>query len=411
MRLYLILASTTLLAACADGGGGIALNSTPVPGAGGNTPASTHSFANPTETKTYVGLGGSQVFKYRTDARVAFNQQAQVYAGSATTVRNSGIQITYDPGAAVFTLQVRDTNSGANTNTRFQDPASRIDFGGTKEPQWGTPQVTNSNVRYLQAGDGNPNSPYSHSGSGAINPGDNSTLPLGTPGSSYQSTTLFYLKPGTETQYVSYAGYVRNAFTFQTLTIGGQAYDQMDSTLERGAFAYGDLTNTSNVPKTGNGTYRGSMLATLVFNPTMDGQDPSTTNVLSSYFQWMEGTSTVNVDFLNNTFQLALAGTVFAPQFDRWTSPQSSVLNAGATFTAAGKGTINLVNFGGFKGQFDSARFNNTDGSVRNIAVAGSSIDGAFYGPAANEVGGGFRIVGGNPDERVDVLGAFVGTK
>jgi C-lobe and N-lobe beta barrels of Tf-binding protein B len=204
---------------------------------------------------------------------------------------------------------------------------------------------------------------------------------------------------------------VRNSFNFLLLSLGGQSYEQIENTLERGAFAYGDLTSTSNVPKTGSGAYKGSMLATLVFNPTMDGQDPSTSTVLSSYFQWMEGTSNINVDFLNNTFQLALAGKVLAPQFDRFTSPQQAVLATGATFAASGKGTINLVNFGGFKGQFDSAKFTNPDGSQRSIAVAGSSIDGAFYGPTANEVGGGFRVVGGNPDERVDVLGAFVGVK
>ena len=40
-----------------------------------------------------------------------------------------------------------------------------------------------------------------------------------------------------------------------------------------------------------------------------------------------------------------------------------------------------------------------------------SSIDGSFYGPNAVEVGGSFRIVGGVPDQRVDILGAFTGAK
>ena len=83
----------------------------------------------------------------------------------------------------------------------------------------------------------------------------------------------------------------------------------------------------------------------------------------------------------------------------------------GATFSALGRGDINMVTFGGFKGIFDSAGFTNPDGSTRQVAIEGSSLDGTFYGPNANEVGGGFRIVGGNPDERVDILGAFVGTK
>ncbi|WP_173203779.1 transferrin-binding protein-like solute binding protein [Sphingopyxis sp. BSNA05] len=41
--------------------------------------------------------------------------------------------------------------------------------------------------------------------------------------------------------------------------------------------------------------------------------------------------------------------------------------------------------------------------------IAGSSINGAFYGPDAEELGGGYRIVGGTPDERIDILGTFVG--
>ncbi len=408
MRLYVILASTSLLAACSDGGGSIPLSSTPAP-ASSSAAGTAHTFAKPTEAKTYAGIGGEQVYKYSADSRGCCNQQGQVYAGNATTVRNSGISITYDPGAAIFTLVVSDSASGASTNTRFQDPASRTNFGGAQEPQWGTPKLSNSNVLYLQAGDGNPNSPYRLSGSGLVNPGNNSTPASGDAGSAYQATSLFYLKPGTETQYVTYAGYVRNSFSFGKLTVGAASFDKIDSTLERGAFAYGDLTSTANVPKTGSASYKGSMLATMIFNPTLDGTDPSTSQILSSYFQWIEGTSKLDVDFLNSTFQIALTGSVLAPQFDYFTSPQQTVLAGGASFSADGKGTINLVNFGGFKGQFQTASFTNPDGSKRDVAIAGSSVDGAFYGPAANEAGGGFRIVGGNPDERVDVLGAFVG--
>jgi len=81
---------------------------------------------------------------------------------------------------------------------------------------------------------------------------------------------------------------------------------------------------------------------------------------------------------------------------------------AGSTFNADGAGRIDLVNAGGFLGQFTSAYF--TKGGIRrDLVIAGSSIDGAFYGPSAQEVGGGFRIVGGTPDERIDILGAFTG--
>jgi hypothetical protein len=414
MRLYLVLASTTLLAACGGTGGSggtIPLISTPTASTTSTGAPSTHTFVAPTETKTYVGIGGEQVYKYSTDDRLGSDAQYDLtYAASSTTPRNSGISISYDPAAAVFTLQITDSNSGSSINTRFQDPASRTAFGGAQEPQWGTPRLTNANVRYLQAGDGTPNSKSYFSGSGFVNPGNNSQPATGEPGSSYQSTSLFFLKPGSETQYVTYAGYVRNVFSFVEQAGANKVkFNQIQSNLERGAFAYGELTTSSNVPKTGTGSYRGSMLATMIFNPTLDGTDPITSNILPSYFQWIEGTSRLDLDFLNNSFQFGLNGTVLAPQFDFDTAPQQSIITSGATFTAAGRGTINLVSFGGFKGQFQTASLTNTNGSTRTINIAGSTIDGAFYGPAGQEAGGGFRIVGGNPDERIDILGAFVG--
>lgn len=417
MRTYLLLATTALLAAC--GGGGT--NSTPpppsAPGGGGGTPAPTpaptHTFAKPTETKTYVGVGGSQVFEYQTDSRGCCDQQAEIYAGNTTTIRNSGISLTYDPSAAVFTLKVTDPASGAAVNTTFQDPANRTDFGGAVEPQWGTPKLNNPNIAYLQAGDGTPRSPYSASGSGYIDHGDNDTPPSGDPGSSYQATSMFYLRPGTETQYVSLVGFARNALTFgesetPPASPGEQPtkFDTAEWNLTRGAFAFGDVTANNAVPKVGTGAYKGSMIASMVFNPTLDGQDPSGYTDLPTYFQWIEGTAALDVNFASSTFDFLVNGTVFAPQFDYGADPRIAVIAAGATFAAHGLGTINLVNFGGFKGNFDSASVGG-----RNLTIAGSAIDGAFYGPAAQEAGGAFHIVGGTPDERIDILGAFVGKK
>ncbi|MCB2059742.1 MAG: transferrin-binding protein-like solute binding protein [Novosphingobium sp.] len=410
MRSILLLASTSLLAAC--GGGGLQTVSAPPPAAGGGSGAADpHTFANPTDAKTYVGVGGSQVYEYLTDARGCCNQQAQIYAGKTTTVRNSTISITYDPADAVYTLEVQDPLSGAAARTRFQDPASRTDFGGNLEPQWGTPELSNGNIEYYQAGDGNPLSPYRESGSGFINPGDNDNPPTGETGSSYQAASLFVLRPGAETQYVTFAGYVRNALTFSESTAGTDTFETTNWHLERGAFAYGETTLSDAVPTTGTGSYQGSMLASMIFNPTLDGQSSAGSAVLPSFFQWIEGSSTLDVNFADDSFELALIGTVLAPQLDYYTSSPDTVLSAGATFNASAEGLINLINFGGFKGQFDSAYFTNPGGDRHDVAIAGSTIDGAFYGPNGEEAGGGFRIVGGTPDERIDILGAFVGVK
>jgi hypothetical protein len=381
-------------------------------GSAGGTANTTHTFANPKEAKTYKGIGGNHVFEYKTDDRVTAGQQAELYAGKTTTPRSSSITIAYDPADAVYSLTVTDNLTGASNNTRFQDPASRTDFGGLVEPQWGTPQLNNGNVQYLQAGDGNPRSPYNHSGSGFIDAGTNQTPPSGAVGSSYQASSLFMLKPGTETQYVTYAGYVRNDISFGQFALQGQPdiYNQITWHLERGAFAFGQNSPNDGVPKTGTGAFNGSMLATMIFNPSLDGQDSSGFANLPNYFQWIEGTASLAVDFAASSFNLSLNGTVLAPQIDRWTAPNLSVIHAGSTFAASGKGDINLVNFGGFKGFIDSASFTTGQGT-RNVAIAGSTVDGAFYGPAAQEAGGGFRIVGGNPDERVDILGAFVGKR
>jgi len=415
MRLVILLASTSLLAAC-GGGGPQTISSAPPPVAGPGPDGGTntvHSFANPTELKTYVGIGSNHVAEYLTDERECCDQQGLTYSGNTTTARDSSISISYDPADAIYTLSVEDELTGAAALTRFQDPGSRTDFGGDVEPQWGTPELSNPNIGYLQAGDGDPRSPYDRTGQGFVSSGDNDTPPSGAPGSSYSATSFFLLQPGTETEYVSFAGYVRNALEFSELVDPdtNEVFETIDWHLERGAFAFGEISPTADVPVTGSGNYAGSMLGTMIFNPTLDGQDVSGLSDLPNYFQWIEGTASIAVNFTDSTFGLTLDGTVLAPQIDRYTNPTTSVIQEGATFAASGRGDINLVNFGGFKGFFDSAGFTNPAGDTRDVAIEGSTIDGAFYGPTAEEVGGGFRIVGGNPDERVDILGTFVGKK
>lgn len=452
MRKLVYLLPIFTLAAC-GGAGPQSVGSNAVPGggsAGGSggtggtgTPTDIYSqFANPVDAKTYSGVGGVQVYDYSTDDRKCCNQQGQTFAGTASTVRNSNISLTYDPRDATFTLMVKDTASGAQTDTRFQDPASRTAFGGAKEPQWGVPNLNglsgaaatynNPNVQYLQAGDGDPRSPYSWSGSGFVNPGTNATPPDGANGARYVSTTLFYEKPGSNTKYVSFAGYVRNSISFADITQDNLTIRQNTWHIEHGAFAYGAVTSNNAVPTTGTGTYAGSMLGTMVYNPTIDGQAGA---VLPSYFQWLTGTSNLTVDFAAKTVGLSVAGVVLDPAIDRYTAPggvalgaadrytgpnPTTFLPAGTTFAGSGTATIDLVNKGGFAGSFAGGSFAFTapsGGAFANgttsasVNVAGSSIDGAFFGPKAEEIGGGFRVVGGVADQRIDIIGAFTGKK
>ncbi len=424
MRNYLVAVSLLALAACSGGetqtAGGTAVTGGTT--GSGTTPVATDQyteFAAPTSAHTYTGIGGTQKFTYNTDDRIGAGQQSQLYAGNATTVRDSGISVTYDPRDGIYTLAVADSKSGAGTSIRFQDPAHRTDFGGAKEPQWGVPNLdlpTDRNVRYLEVG----------TGTGVIYPGTNTIPASGESGSSTDVTTLFFEVPGTTTKYVGYAGYIRNRISTGQATVGTVAHNTETYDIERGAFAFGALTAQGSVPKTGTGQYVGSLLATMVNNPTLDTTDNPT------YFQWISGTSTVNVDFGASKVDLAFNGTVSNPQVDQYTvfpgQTAQVAIPGGSTFTATGTAAIDLVKTGGFAGTITEATFKNTAGQTlqhllppatvqQNTkaegVIAGSSVNGAFYGPGGTidktEVGGGFRIVGGTPDQRIDITGAFTG--
>jgi hypothetical protein len=433
-NLAILLLTATSLSACGGGDtqsvSGTAVSSGSAGGSGTTTATDPYAeFVNPTTPRTYQGIGGAQTLQYNTDDRTPTNgttgilgddgQQGLSFAANASTVRSSSISLTYDPRDATFTLVYKDPRANTSTQTRFQDPANRTDFLGSRQPQWGTDDFgtfgagANGNFRYLQAGDGDPVSLYSASGSGFVNAGDNTHAPrAGNPDSpaAYQATNLFYELPGSTggTRYVGLAGYTRNSLSWTTASLStGATIHQALWHLERGAFAYGLLTDNAAVPKTGTGTYTGSMIATMIYNPTLDTSTP-----YPNFFQWLSGKSVTTVNFATSGVTLALTGTVGPAHFDYNTSPQLVTIPQGATFTAAGTATIDLVRTGGFTGQFQSAGFSSsTNGLSPNLVIAGSSIDGAFFGPAAEEVGGGFQIVGGNPDERIHILGAFKGRK
>lgn len=408
------------LAACGGGSGaGPETVGSVAPVVGGGTSGGSvyDQFVRPTEARTYVGVGASHNFQYDTDSSDCCVEQTKpIYAGNATTVRSSSISISYDPRDAIFTLTVQDPLSGTASNTRYQDPASRTDFGGAVQPQWGTPDLSrapaayaNPNIRYLQSGGGNPASPYMASGNGLVYYGSPDVAPSGDAGAAYESHTFFYEKPGSSTKYVTLAGFISNSLTFSEEDIDSDGTDDEITSwdLTRGAFAYGMLTDNSNVPTTGTASFNGNMLATMVFNPTLDSSNPAPT-----YFQWLTGSSRVDVNFATKAVTMGMQGVVLNPQLDRDTTPRITV-PAGSTFTASGSATIDLVGKGGFTGSFANGSFTFTrpDGAKAPVAIAGSSIDGAFYGPGAEEVGGGFRVVGGTPDERIDILGAFTGKK
>ena len=404
MRNYILLASASMLAACGGSTGLQTVGSVAAPVGPASTPTPTASFVNPTESKTYVGVGGVQHFEYNTRSD-GNGQSGQLYAGDANTVRDSGISVTYDPRDAIFDITInRPKGLVSVTANRFQDPAHRTAFGGLAQPQASVPNLSSAKqIQYLESGTGSGN-----------------RLPLSTPGYPAQSTyvvgndgytstvsTFFYQKPGTNTKYVTYAGFVRNNLSVVQATDPGSTTPYLRNTysLDRAAFVYGEQTPNSAVPRTGTGIYTGDVLATIVFNPRID-TDP----LASTYFQWIDGSQTSTVDFGTLRVASTLTGTVTAPALDAYSNGIFD-LPAGSTFSASGVSTIDLVAKGGFSGSFTSAKFVRPGLADFTLNIAGSSIDGAFYGPAADELGAGFRIVGGTPDERIDILGTFTGKK
>ncbi|WP_164089069.1 transferrin-binding protein-like solute binding protein [Sphingorhabdus sp. YGSMI21] len=414
MRLLILLASTTMLAACGGAGPQSAGSSAPPTGGTGSGSGSgtEHTFVDPTEAKTYTAVGSSHSYQSTVLDPGANGQQrtvrqttqiSQLYQGDATTVRNSSLTIAYDPRDAIFNVSFTNGLAGTSGASRFQDPLHRTDFGGAVEPQVGTPNLGSNlwnipGVQYLESGASN-NVVQAGVLTGASAEFLFDLIDREQAGS-YDATTFFYQLPGTDTQYVTFAGYLRNKASVSY--DGDTGLTTQVSTLERGAFAYGQITSNDNVPTSGTGTFDGTMLATMVFN-----DQPDITGNRDTYMQWIAGNASTSVNFGANTFSLSLDGSVGAPTFDG-TSGQHSVLE-GARFFANGGGDINLVSAGGFFGQFNEAWFVNPDSSRLDLVIAGSSINGAFYGPDAEELGGGYRIVGGTPDERIDILGTFVG--
>ena len=419
MRKTLVLLGCTALAACGGGSGagpttvgGSALtssnpNADPGPGTpvtfstdtsssnrGTSTGSDTTFLSGLTQPKTFNVIGGFQSLSIQpsnasttttvnnsdgTTTTIAY-PGTETYKGDATTVQSPAGSITYDPRSGIFTLSIADSNASISNTFDYQDPAHRTDF-----LLEGVPNLNGFN--YL-----------------AASTGDNET------------TTFFYQRPGESTDYVSLAGYARTA-----KPSGGV------QTFERGAFVIGTPTVSSQVPTSGTGTYTGGMLATMVVEPISNARGVDT------YFQWIAGSSNVNVNFGTGAVGLTLTGQVgpvFTDTRDNIptitpapASPPVSTppaIAAGSTFTATGTATTSSIFSGGFSGQFQSANFTNNGTttavdfsrpSTANSTAGASSIDGSFYGPNAVNVGGSYRIVGGIPDQRVDILGAFTGAK
>jgi hypothetical protein len=389
MRIWTVILPLPLLALAACGGDGpqtiggslapTGSNTTTVNGGTGSgvtagsgtsaptTPA-TSFLSNLTTDKSYDAIGG---FHTLNETIATDGSTSVLYEGNATTVHTPTGQVSYSPRDGIFTLTLSDTKAGIDNTVRFQDPAHRTDSPTIDAP-------TLDGFNYLTA------------------------LNASTSATQSDSTTFFYQRPGTSTVYVSLAGFVRDNTLSDSNPIS-----------QRGAFVFGDQTVRSQIPTSGTGSYTGGFLASMV-------NDPDTGK--GSYFQWIQGDSSLSVDFTKSTVAMSLSGKVDAASLNNVAIPDSKLaIPTGSSFSATGSAMIDLVKTGGFTGTFSDVHFVDTAGNKVNVdfsaisagsSTAGaSSIDGAFYGPNAVNLGGSFRVTGGIPNQRVDILGAFTGAK
>jgi hypothetical protein len=322
-----------------------------------------------TAETNYSAIGAIHSYKVMTGSAGS----GELYAGNASSVRSPSGTITYNPRDGIFEVVLNDSKANITSrDVRFQDPGHRSDFNPTSHPSMEVPNLPDFN--YLDAGYTDAN------------------------GTRFQST-FFYQRPNATT-YVTLAGFAhKEAGTEQTLT-------------EHGAMVFGSLTPQLQIPTSGKGEYTGGFLASAVLNPTGD-----TANAQNNYLQWINGSSTMSVDFGKSTVALALSGKVGVTYQDGAPVPDSALTYPGGTsFAATASAAIDLARSGGFTGTFNTATLGGTAINFQpvngaNNTAGASSVDGAFFGPNAVNVGGNFRIVGGTPDQRMDIQGAFTGAK
>lgn len=381
MRTTLAILSLPLLAltACGDGSGtpqtiGSLAPPTGATVAGGGT-ATPKSYLDVAATTSFDGVGGFQsVSVKKTTASDGTTNLLTLYQGNASTVATPSGTITYNPRDGIFTVAIADAKAGVSRSVTFQDPIHRIDYAGARRPIGDVPNLPNFNYLEVDQTDGG-------------------------------SDFFFYERPGNTASYVSLAGFVH--YSVATPEAPYQA--------DHGALVMGTRTSTMQVPTSGTGRFEGDFLATMISSGSFDSP-----NSFGTYLQWINGSSTVDVDFAKSTLALSLSGLV-GPTFRNGNpvDDQSVNIKSGTAFDASGTATLSNFN-AGFTGKFLSAYFTNagtrtsidfTPISAGSSTAGASSIDGAFYGPNAVNVGGSFRVTGGVPDQRVDILGAFTGAK
>jgi C-lobe and N-lobe beta barrels of Tf-binding protein B len=299
------------------------------------------------------------------------------YEGSQPKGSVSDVTIDFNPRDAVYSIKANTASIVADA--RLQDPQHRTVYQQGLVP-------TLANYKYKE------------SPTGKDTPAMNANV------TEREVNTIFVRDVGTgagQTQYVTIAGFVKQTYKEkevsrpsapETMTLGVD----FDSEISRSVFAYGLNTTYKDIPKSGSATYTGEMFAHVIITR----QNNNTGNDLRS----IVGTSSTTVDFGSGKLNLTLGGNV------------TGFLGDTRAFAATGamdifkpvKDTENSQ-FTGAITNWSFGAYNATNGVT--VPTAASTVEGGFFGPKGEEIGGAFRIIGNRPDERIDFLGAFTGRK
>ena len=409
MRNYLILMSATALAACGGGGGPEAVGGdAPPPAPGGNgTPTPTaHSFVAPTQDKTYDAVGAVHGYNYDTIGR--HGTVNELYAGDASTARDGGITIAYDPRDAIFEMTINRPKANMATGAmRFQDPAHRTDFGGARGPQAGVPNMADKQVQYLETGTasgpprplGKPVPAYSTSLGGEDSTSRRADLFLPEARHHDEIRHLCRLRAQPRQRRWNHAEGILDADGILHLSV------KRPTRWNAPRSPMASARPTARCRASGSATFSGDMIASMVFNPDID-----TSAVRQHLFPVDHRLGDAHCRFRHARHSLQLHRHASATLLGTPIPTVSTRCPKDRPSPPLSRATIDLVGKGG-SSVSSTARPSSGRRHHLHVDIAGSSIDGAFFGPAAEEIGGGFRIVGGTPDERIDILGAFTGKK
>lgn len=323
-----------------------------------------------TTTTVYTAFGGSrQIVELVPETGV----RVEEFKSAVTPATSRQIEITYDPVNASFRVQIQQPLAGVGIDDIYDDPLFRTAFGNARFPQAGTPDLPN--FSYLQKG------------------------PI--PSAPNDVFTFFYENPGTRTRFVTLAGFIRNSgVTPVEPTVAGEG----EYLRERSAFVFGTPSPASRVPTSGTATFNGGLLASAIYNVEID-----TTPDIRSRSEWISGTSAITVNFAQNMIDIALSGS-FTRTSDAFEGSALGLSaynssNGGRNFFASGTAAFGTAR-PAFSGTITSASVGG-----RSIPVAVGTVTGSMFGNLAQEIGGNFRIVGGGPDQRIEIIGGFTGSK